>query len=162
MLALFSQHSAYVAAFASHKPNIISKHVLRKINPSATKNLILNKLIRGNWTIIKPLVTNQFITSDNPGFCIDEEGRIHNTRFGGLCNFYFPITPYHVLFISSERDLVEDLPNNVTVNHRFTDVEELKAINQATMRVANREIYAKADSPLLKTWYTLHRPFIVT
>jgi len=28
MLALFSQHSAYVAAFASHKPNIISKHVL--------------------------------------------------------------------------------------------------------------------------------------
>ncbi len=133
-----------------------------KMNPSDIKKLILNKLVRGNWTIIKPLVGNQFITSDNPGFCQSEDGRIHNTRFGGSFNFYFPLTPYHVLLISSERDVIEDLPESVIIDHKFANTEDLKMINQGTYIVANREIYAKADSPLLQTWYTLYRPFVTT
>jgi hypothetical protein len=132
-----------------------------KINPGETSQIVCNKLARGQWIIFETTINQQFITSDNPGFCADQHERIYNTRFAGICSFYFPLTPYYFLVIMMEGDTIRALPNQSNVIRRYANAELVKIINQATFKMANKEVYAAYEQPLLKTWFSLNSTLIV-
>lgn len=132
-----------------------------KINPGLTKQLVCNKIARGQWIVLKTTVNHQFITSDNPGFCNDQHERIYNTRFLGQCGFFFPLTPYHLLVVFMKGDNIEPLPVQNAITHKFIDADMVKSINQATWKIADKEVYAAYDQPITKTWFSLNSSLII-
>ncbi|WP_198175034.1 DUF4238 domain-containing protein [Spirosoma arboris] len=132
-----------------------------KINPSQTRQLVFNKMARGNWTILKTTLNHQFITSDNPGYCQDSNNMIHNTRFIGQVGFLFPLTPYHLLIIVMEGNQLGPLPLQKVVSYKYAEVNWVRGINQTTWQMATKEVYAAHENPLLQTWASLHSSLII-
>ena len=62
---------------------------------------IITKLINCQWKIIESDFSSLFITSDNPGFCLDSASQPYNTKFDD-CTFVFPLTPMLCLIISDK------------------------------------------------------------
>ena len=80
-----------------------------KIYPSETKQLITASLAIGNWTVMTTTLDNQFITSDNPGYCHDNNDKIHNTKFGDFVGFFFPpIFDVRLLFVEASPSTLWD------------------------------------------------------
>lgn len=44
-----------------------------------------------------------FITTDNPGFAVDEQ-TVHNIKLRGNFRFYFPLSPRHCLMLGDGKD----------------------------------------------------------
>ncbi|GAB3561299.1 hypothetical protein GCM10027578_01770 [Spirosoma luteolum] len=169
----YGSFESFLLSYEQLRKEWLTNHILRKdisnfillsskLRPSDIKKLIINKIVRGEWKILKPLISDQFITSDNPGFCQDINGKIHNTRFGEIFTFYFPLTPYHCLQIQSEGDFIKSPPSDIHVIHDFADKDTLRMVNSGTYLVSNREIYAKNETHLMKTWYNENSSRIIT
>lgn len=124
-------------------------------NPSQTKKWVYFKLTTAKWVIYKTTISNQFVCSDNPGYCIDEENKLHNIKFGGPCTFIFPLTSYHALAIIAQDDEVKALPEVKPIEHIHAGPEVVKLINCATWLTANKEIYAAYEQSLLQTQYAI-------
>ncbi len=118
-----------------------------------------NFLIKLPWIIYETTVKDFYITSDNPGFCIDENEIMHNTKFAGTFAFLFPLTPLHLLFISNI--FIKDHPQTNIKKLHFINAEPnfAKLVNRATTVNSNREIYSNSEITLRKVWedYIKHK-----
>lgn len=71
---------------------------------------ICEKLSRHEIKILQTEQENPFVTSDNPGFFVDQNGGIHNLNYydeDGTVNFFgffLPLTPKLCLFVSPKED----------------------------------------------------------
>jgi len=63
---------------------------------------IASKLFNCEWKIVETNFKSMFITSDNPGFCLDSHSLPFNTKFAD-CTFIFPLTPAFCLMISDKK-----------------------------------------------------------
>ncbi|QKZ13862.1 DUF4238 domain-containing protein [Spirosoma sp. KUDC1026] len=125
-------------------------------NPSQIRLWVYYKLTAAKWVIYKTTINHQFICSDNPGYCIDEENKVHNIRFGGRCTFVFPLTSYHALAIIADDDDIKELPVVKPIQHIQATSDLVKIINQATWIVANKHVYAAYEQSILQTWYAMN------
>jgi Protein of unknown function (DUF4238) len=125
-------------------------------NPSQTRKRIYYKLAAAKWVIYKTTIGNQFVCSDNPGYCLDEENKLHNIKFGGPCTFIFPLTSYYALAIIANDDEIRALPNVKHIEHIDAIPEVAKLINYATWLTANKEVYAAHEQSLLQTQYAVN------
>ncbi len=132
-----------------------------KEHPSSTRQLVYNKLAWGQWIVFRTTLNDQFITSDNPGYCKDQENRIHNTKFGGDCEFFFPLDPYHYLVIIAKGNQVKTLPTFQEVNYRYAENSWVKGVNQANWMIANKEIYGTNENSLLRVWHSFNSKLII-
>ncbi|MGV3558330.1 DUF4238 domain-containing protein [Larkinella arboricola] len=147
----------------SLQKDLHNKYLLEnKSNPSSIVKLIISKLALGEWYVLNTIINNQFITSDNPGYCFDGNNCLYNTKFGGAFDFYFPLTPYYLLIIKSPEIIPEQVLPTKRIVYGLAEKEVVKAANQNTMLIANKEIYAAYDSFLIQTWYALKNPSIIT
>jgi hypothetical protein len=121
----------------------------------------LNIPARGKWIVFKTTLNNQFIASDNPGYCQDQENNIYNTKFGGCFIFFFPLTPYHHLGIFSEGDYIKQLPSFKDVSYEHIGADWVGTINRATWMTANKEIYGTNEKSLLQVWYSFNSKLII-
>ena len=125
-------------------------------NPSQIRKWVYYKLAAAKWVILKTTINHQFICSDNPGYCLDEENKLHNTKLGGPCTFIFPLTSYHALAIIAQDDGIRALHDVKPIEHIHATPEVAKLINYATWLTANKEVYAAYEQSLLQTQYTVN------
>jgi hypothetical protein len=86
------------------KNSHIAALVARYTSNYSHHDVIISNLLYYKWKFI--LSNNEFITSDNPGWSLDKNNQVHNTKFDKDFQFLMPITPRHCLAITdSELDL---------------------------------------------------------
>ncbi|QDK81465.1 DUF4238 domain-containing protein [Spirosoma sp. KCTC 42546] len=148
---------------ASYQKDLHNSSILQnKIAHNSVRQDIINKITRANWIVLETTMNHQFITSDNPGFCMDSSSHIHNTKFGEDFAFFFPLNPYKTLLISSFVKEENSSHTSSVKNLKYILVNQdwVKGINQGIMHMAVREIYAAHEQSLLTTWYSINKPFL--
>lgn len=162
-LEIFEEIRSVWISDQSVQKDLHNKYLLdSKINPSQTVKLIINKMLLGEWYVLSTIINDQFITSDNPGYCCDENDNLYNTKFGGIFDFYFPLTPYYLLLIRSPKTDLQYVPAIKSVSRRLAEKDVVGSINRNTILVANKEIYAACNNTLIRAWYALNRPSIIS
>lgn len=118
-------------------------------------NKIYNLCMDSEWTILETTINDMFITSDNPGFCIDENDTLENTKFGGLFIWYFPLTPFYCLKVNKMVD--ETFTSLKPLNFMNVDSELVKMINISTCYLANTDIYSNSQTTIFKNWIEFNK-----
>jgi len=135
--------------------NLQNERLLRStIEGDKVYDKIKDITLKCHWQILETTIKNMFITSDNPGFCIDDDEYVHNTKFGGSFSFFYPLTPFHCLLINNES--IDDI---ISVKKlKFTDAnkELVEMINFATCINANVEIYSHSENTIQKSFIDYH------
>ena len=110
---------------------------------------IATKLFNCEWKIVETDFSITFITSDNPGFCLDSSSIPFNTKFAD-CTFIFPLTPTFCLIISDKkRDLEiknDSLFKLIAYNEVKSDI--ISKINSHSMIFCNRYLIAGTKQTL--------------
>lgn len=136
-------------------PNLINQLQNKSLldnntNDDRSINNIYDLCINSQWTILETTINNMFITSDNPGFCIDENNLLENTKFGDSFTWYFPLTPFHCLRV--DKRIKETTQSLKPLHFTDADSETVKSINLNTCQLANADIYSLSSETLLKNW----------
>lgn len=92
-------------------------------------------------------VGSQFITSDNPGFTIIGNDAIPFGGFGGLFQFYFPLTPTCCLLIDSSKTENKSTIEK-TVYPTLVNVFAVDRINAFSKSLSNKSIFSNSKSIL--------------
>ena len=132
--------------------NLQNATLLRREKLTREKNSgivvdITNKYLRRKWTILESSDDTKFITSDNLGFCCDNEGNFENVRFDGNMNFYFPLTTKFTLKVES---LVDNFYNGNTkyIHHKKIDNNSVKGINIITAILCNKKVFGESEKSI--------------
>ena len=114
---------------------------------SGTVVEITNEYLRKKWTILESSDDIKFITSDNPGFCCDNEGNFENVRFYGNMNFYFPLTTKFTLRIES---IVDSNYNGNTKNMYYQKIDNyaVRQINITTAILCNERVFGESENSI--------------
>ena len=120
------------------------------VNDDRAINKIYDLCINSQWTILETTIDNMFITSDNPGFCMDENNILENTKFGDSFTWYFPLTPFHCLRVN--KHIIETTTSLKPLHIVDADSELVKMININTCYLANVDIYSSSRTTIFKIW----------
>jgi hypothetical protein len=134
-------------ASKSHNTSIIN----RKLNSSKVEQKIITNLLFNPWTVFYD-AQGRFLTSDNPGYCIDKNDVVQNTKFeDGFC-FTMPLTPYHCLLISDASALDLSLCNNQNkrLNYKIAPEELIYSFNKAGLFYVNKYVFGNNADVLAK------------
>jgi len=107
----------------------------------AAHHRVYVNLASAQWTIYEAPLFNGFITSDNPGFLMDQHGAVKNTGFEGHFRFFFPLNSQYLLCISNMSG-----PNNNMVDIVPIGPKLVGAINSGTSLLANHHIYGRSQA----------------
>ncbi|OEY72191.1 DUF4238 domain-containing protein [Salegentibacter salarius] len=118
------------------------------INENAREELI-KKLIKWDALIMKTNYENPFITSDNPGFNLNEKDQIFNTDFDSANSLVFPISPKSILIL--KRSEKNDLGIFKNVSYKKMKINSVLSVNKATLKNANDIIIGNSKEQLLIT-----------
>jgi hypothetical protein len=108
---------------------------------------VTNDLYKHKQILLFAPIGSQFITSDNPGFTIIGNDAIPFGGFGGLFQFYFPLTPTCCLLIDSLKTENKSTIEK-TVYPTLVDVFAVDQINAFTKRLSNKSIFSNSKSIL--------------
>lgn len=116
---------------------------------------IIRWLIGCEWYIFETTPQRPFITSDNPGFCIDNNERVHNLNFADYSGFYFPLTPKYFLLITAH---FTDLGGSEKqIYHRRASPDLVELINRATFVVSYKKVLSNDENSLRHIWRDMCR-----
>lgn len=108
---------------------------------------VTNDLYKYKQILLFTPIGSQFITSDNPGFTIIENDVIPFGGFGGLFQFYFPLTPTCCLLIDSSKTETKSTIEKV-IYPSLINVFSVDKINAYTKRLSNKSIFSNSKSIL--------------
>ena len=110
---------------------------------------IATKLINCQWKIIESDFSTLFITTDNPGYCLDSQSQPYNTKFDD-CTFVFPLTPMLCLIISDKANdfAYQQNPTYKPLIYQPGNAELITAINNTGTRFCNRYILSQTKQTL--------------
>lgn len=76
---------------------------------------ILKELMKYKWIVVINNNSIPFITTDNPGYCIDELEKVHNTKFSAPFIYAVPLTPKLYLWIDARYtdDVIDEKFKNI-------------------------------------------------
>lgn len=123
--------------------------IQRETNRDGVIFEIATKLFNYEWKIVETNFTAMFITSDNPGYCLDSSSIPFNTKFAD-CTFIFPLTPAFCLIISDKKRDV-DIKNDSlfkSINYEMADTNTIKRINTHSTFFCNRYLVAQTKQTL--------------
>ncbi len=125
----------YVSGFLNIKDSILTK--------------VTHDLYRLKQILLFAPINSQFITSDNPGFTIIGDEAIPFGGFGGLFQFFFPLSPTCCLYIDSS-----NMENHTTIEKTvysfLVDAQTVDQINEFSKRLSNKSIFSSSKSILEK------------
>jgi Protein of unknown function (DUF4238) len=124
-------------------------------NDDRATNKVYDLCMNSQWNILEATINDMFITSDNPGFCVDENNVLENTKFGDLFTWYFPLNPLHCLRVN--RSINETIKSLKPLNITDADSELVKMININTCRLANSDIYSSSRPTIIKNWIEFNK-----
>lgn len=112
-------------------------------NSESARMKVIDILLRLKWTIVHNNTKLPFITTDNPGYCIDPDSKsIQNVKFGEPFSYFIPLRPNVGLLIDSNRNdeflLQRDdikLLANFTAPEEIVKTLNIGALNHFTDRI---------------------------
>lgn len=139
------------AVYKKYEDEKYLKNVYRAgiyINESAREELI-EKLIKWEALVMNTTYENPFITSDNPGFNLNEKDQIFNTDFESANSLVFPISPKSILVL--RRSEKKDLGIFKNIYYKKMKISSVLSVNKATLKNANDIIISNSKEQLLIT-----------
>ncbi len=112
-------------------------------------------LLGCEWYIFETTTQRPFITSDNPGFCIDSNDRVHNLNFADKSEFCFPLTPKHLLVITAH--FTDEMGSEKQIHHRSASPDLVKLVNRATFEVSYKKLLSNDENSLCHVWRDMVR-----
>lgn len=116
---------------------------------------VASALLGCEWFIFETIPQRPFITSDNPGFCIDNNEQVHNLNFGDTAGFIFPLTPRHILLITAH--FVDQVGSVKQIHHRSAKPDLVEIINRATFMVSYKRVVSNDANALRYVWQDMGR-----
>lgn len=117
---------------------------------SAVIETMTNDLYELDQFILHCPLSSEFITSDNPGFVVNESKLLASTGgFGGNFEFYFPLTPNTCLYVNSEKKSPKNIIEK-TAYPKIVDIKQVFEINQCTKYISNSRLFGKTKAFLEK------------
>ena len=116
---------------------------------------VANSLLGCEWFIFETTPQRPFITSDNPGFCLDNNEQVHNLNFANSSGFFFPLTPRHVLIITAH--FTNQVGSVKQIQHRPTAPDLVELINRATFIVSYKKVLSNDENTLRNVWRDVSR-----
>lgn len=107
---------------------------------------ILSRLFKYEWMIFES--DSQFITTDNPGFSIDDSTRVHNTKFAENIMFFMPLTPSFCLGINTvifDQNLVKDRSQKL-LNFSKAPLNFVNTINQSQTHYITKYLFSSTKN----------------
>lgn len=140
----------YYLAVESQNPNRLHDMYLSAfINKKdyTTISNLTNDLFNLKQYLLFAPISQQFITSDNPGFLISGGTLSTRSGFGGNFEFYFPLSPLTCLYLNSKK--IES-PNILqkTVYNIILDAPSVKVINENTKKTSRNYILSFSKKTL--------------
>jgi hypothetical protein len=108
---------------------------------------ITNELFNSNWTLLKT-ESIDFITSDNPGYCIDKDENAFNTKFQKGFSFIIPIASQYCLYIDNNQKT--GFSEFKPINHFICKKDLVDIINNGSSFFVNKYIISNNKSTLIK------------
>lgn len=115
-----------------------------------TKHFI-EVLLRSQWVLYISDKTNQFIATDNPGFSIDGNSKLHNTKFVDGAKFYFPLSPFYCIVIDTGKIDTEYYfqPSQKKFEYQMANFAVVAIANHNGEKLATNYLFA-ADKNVLE------------
>lgn len=134
-----------------HTEGILNLHQ----NEETFTKEIVSWLLRCNWYIFEATAQRPFITSDNPGFCFDNNETVHNLNFADFTEFCFPLTPKHLLIITAR--FTDQIGSEKQIYYRLAKPDLVKLINRATFEVSYKKLLSNDENSLRHVWHDMCR-----
>ena len=121
----------------------------RERNPQSVINAAAKKFLNCTWLIVESDFSATFITTDNPGYCVDRTDSVHNVKLAD-CTLVFPLTPLLCLMISDkvpDQEIQSNILNKRLV-YRQVDSAMINGINSSSLYYFSRYIFAQTSQTL--------------
>ncbi len=117
------------------------------IKESRAKNDVVEQLI--NWSAIVFSTDEKcpIVSSDNPGFSIDENDIIRNTSFSLADAFLFPISPTSILCYK-RKSKKDGVAKNKNILYQKTSHESIRMLNNGAAKLCNKLVYGNSKKEL--------------
>lgn len=132
-----------------HTQGILNLHQ----NEETITKEIVSRLLGCNWYIFESSTQWPFVTSDNPGFCFDNNESVHNLNFANFAEFCFPLTPKHLLIITAR--LTNQISSEKQIYRRLAKPDLVKLANRATFEVSYKKLLSNDENSLRHVWYDM-------
>ncbi|MFO7720322.1 MAG: DUF4238 domain-containing protein [Gillisia sp.] len=110
---------------------------------------LIRKLKNWEMIVLNTDYENPFITSDNPGFNLNENNHIFNADFDFVNALVFPISPKSILVLKRSEN--QDLEIFKKIQYRRMNIQGVLSINKATSQNANKIIISNSKEQLIIT-----------
>ncbi len=134
--------------------NVHTEGILRSISGQNTVvHEVADILLSFEWQVLVAKPDFPFITSDNPGFTVDNNNETHNLNFNEAQVFCFPLSPLHCLCLSKKQNEVHETSLHKVINNgNIEDPMLIRAINRSTYLTSHNFIYGNEKNALERTW----------
>ena len=116
---------------------------------------VASALMGCEWFIFETTSRCPFITSDNPGFCIDNNEQVHNLNFADTAGFIFPLTPKHILLITAH--FADQIGSVKKIHRRSAKSDMVEIINRGTFTVSYKKAVSNDANSLRYVWHDMSR-----
>ena len=134
-----------------HTEGIVELHQ----NGDTAAKEIASALLGCEWFIFETTPQCPFITSDNPGFCIDNNEQVHNLNFADTAGFIFPLTPRHILLITAH--FTDQVGSIKHIHYRSAKPDLVEIINRGTFLVSYKKAVSNDANALRYVWQDMSR-----
>ncbi|MBK9017542.1 MAG: DUF4238 domain-containing protein [Saprospiraceae bacterium] len=122
-------------------------------------NWIVKQMLKSRFIVFCTEITKPFITSDNPGYMMHDNGRVENMLLTNAKAFAFPISPTRLFVISPEfQENFEPLIKKI--NYYSASDEFIKLTNKATLINSIERIFSNDKDLLNNLKEDYHTPLI--
>lgn len=116
---------------------------------------VASALLGCEWFIFETTPQRPFITSDNPGFCIDNNEQVHNLNFADSAGFIFPLTPRQILLITAH--FTDQVGRVKQIHRRPAKPDLVEIINRGTFTVSYKKVMSNDENALRYVWHDMCR-----
>ena len=116
---------------------------------------IADALMKADWFIFETPASCPFITSDNPGFCIDSNERIQNLSFRDCLSFVFPLTPESILLIA-DFNFTQPIQHKA-INYQQATYDLVSNLNRGTYIVSYKRALSSDANTLRHVWHDMDK-----
>jgi hypothetical protein len=114
----------------------------RETAGSAVQDKFVRTMIRHKFKLM--ISYGEFITSDNPGWTISQDNKVHNIKFDQDFHYLMPITPRHCLSVSYndlDNDYIDE-PSQKKLYAAYADAEMIAIINRLSIDHFSNYLFA--------------------
>jgi|GEM_PF-1409527 len=147
--SIADQFFNYVISHSNLEKHFQLFSIMNRTNGDTSSLHVTFRIACLNWYILHPPLFSCFLTTDNPGFSVDYNHKVHDFKFVDDSRFYLPLTPKHCLMIDSSQ--IDDLYYRMgikKIKEDFIGSEFLNRINTTLISRADEFVVSKIGATI--------------